>query len=76
MPSSKSIPLFEFVTTVVFNTVLFEPFKSIPIVDALTLELTIRTKLFDLVDESEFSFKMKDKEEEGGGNEGCRFLVY
>ena len=26
-----------------------------------------------LVDESEFSFKMKDKEEEGGGNEGCRF---
>ena len=26
-----------------------------------------------LVDESEFSFKMKDKEEEGSGNEGCRF---
>lgn len=26
-----------------------------------------------LVDESEFSFKMKEKEEEGGGNEGCRF---
>ena len=26
-----------------------------------------------MVDESEFSFKMKEKEEEGGGNEGCRF---
>lgn len=26
-----------------------------------------------LVDESEFSFKMKEKEEEGSGNECCRF---
>ena len=26
-----------------------------------------------LVDESEFSFKMKEKEEEGSGNESCRF---
>ena len=26
-----------------------------------------------LVDESEFSFKMKDKEEVGGGNEDCKF---